>query len=56
MATRVKRGGKKFRKVGRGLRKPSQVQYNLERRWIANKARRVERNARRSAARAEANP
>lgn len=49
MATRtVKRSGKKFRKVGRGARKPSQVRYNQEQRWASNKARRVARNTRRS--------
>lgn len=38
--------GKKGRKIGRNLRKPSKKRYASEHRWIANKARRAAKFAR----------
>ena len=33
--------GKKNRKYGRGIRKPSHMRYNSELRWFKNKAKRI---------------
>ena len=33
------------RKIGRGMRKPSRQRYTMEQRWIKNKERRVEKQA-----------
>jgi hypothetical protein len=45
-ASQGRKGGKKGRKVGRNARKPSQIRYNAAKRWLANKAKRVARDAR----------
>ncbi len=51
MAQRLNAGkqskGKRNRKHGRWLRKPSYKRYLAERRWIKNKARRIKRYIRR---------
>ncbi len=36
-----KRQGKKSRKIGRCIKKPSKQRYTNEERWIKNKARRI---------------
>lgn len=41
------RGGKKNRKHGRWLRKPSYKRYLAEHRWARNKARKIKRMMRR---------
>lgn len=46
-ARQVRRGGKKNRKHGRWLRKPSYKRYLAEKRWLKNKARRIARMIRR---------
>jgi len=44
-----RKGGKKNRKWGRAGRKPSHNRYNLEQRWIKNKARRIAKQAKKEA-------
>ncbi|MFH0891557.1 MAG: hypothetical protein V1867_02130 [Candidatus Falkowbacteria bacterium] len=41
-----KKEGKKNRKIGRAARKPAHTSYTRERRWEANKERRMARQAR----------
>jgi hypothetical protein len=38
------KSGKKHRKYGRSSRRPSHHRYNLEQRWIKNKARRIKKH------------
>jgi len=40
------KGGKKNRKYGRSARKPSHKFYNLEQRWLKNKARKIAKHNR----------
>ena len=39
----VRRGGKKNRKHGNQRKRPAQIRYTAERRWIKNKARKITR-------------
>jgi hypothetical protein len=41
--------GNKQRKYGRAGRKPSHNRYNMEMRWIKNKAKRIAKQARKEA-------
>lgn len=34
------------RKIGRMARKPAHIRYNMEQRWLTNKARRIEKQKR----------
>ena len=45
--TKVRRGGKKNRKHGRNKRAPSNARYTAEKRWVANRTRRIEGHLRR---------
>jgi hypothetical protein len=44
-----RKSGKKNRKWGRAARRPSHRRYNLEKRWIKNKARRIAKQAKKEA-------
>jgi hypothetical protein len=41
---KARRGGKKNRKFGRAMRRPSHHRYNNEKRWIKNKIRKLVRH------------
>jgi len=41
MEAKATRGGKKNRKWGCMARKPGHARYNLEKRWLLNKARKI---------------
>ena len=43
------KGGKKNRKFGRAARRPSHKRYNMEERWLKNKAKRIAKQAKREA-------
>lgn len=43
------KSGKKNRKYGRAGRRPSHKRYNMEERWLKNKARRIAKQARKEA-------
>jgi hypothetical protein len=47
-----RKSGKKNRKYGRGLRKPSHNRYTMERRWEKNKARKAAKIAKQLAKKA----
>jgi len=52
MSGTQRKGGKKNRKYGRGLRKPSHIRYNAEGRYEKNKARKQAKHAKRMAKKA----
>ena len=49
MGETVRRTGKKNRKYGRAGRKPSHARYNAEKRWEKNKAKRIDKQAKKEA-------
>ena len=44
-----RKGGKKNRKWGRAGRRPSHKRYNLEKRWLVNKAKCIAKQAKKEA-------
>jgi len=46
---KARKGGKKNRKFGRGMRSPGSARYNAEKRWEKNKERKIAKQARKEA-------
>jgi len=45
MSEAPRKTGKKARKIGRQMKKPSHIRYTMERRWEKNKERRAKKIA-----------